>query len=573
MLNYIRKLYTLLIASLRQSKIHSRLLITFFIISLVPAISIGLFAYNIYSDSIYSKVKTACLQSIELLNNDMTTQFLNFSTYIGSISVSKAVQEGIAAVNEGADIDVQIVKEIADTINMTPLQNIHLKNIRVVAKNHQIIYDLGYDGISLANFNRLINTIEEDSPYDSLQYVHTYRSSDKIVIGRKIYNLQSTKNALGYIMLYIDEALLSKKLFTDVDFGANSNFLLINNDGNIISSQKAELLGKNLNQESFFQAMKQKALTNDNYLQTKYQGQQYHIAFKYNNLYNVYLAALIPQSYITEDINILNTLLIALTIMLIILSLSITTVVYHSVMQPINNMIYACNTTDEAEIDLKINDKSPDELGFLARTLDNMVHELGILIKRSIADQQRMRELELQSLQYQINPHFLFNTLNTLKWIAKLNHINPVSEGISSLSSLLQATLVNKNEMITLAEEIANLKHYCQIQQLRYAGRFAVSYEINDNLQNRLIPRFILQPLVENSILHGNTDDDDFVTITVKAYVQEDKLNLEIKDTGKGFNLKDIKNKNNEKFSGIGLNNVDERLRLHYGRKNGLIVN
>ena len=79
----------------------------------------------------------------------------------------------------------------------------------------------------------------------------------------------------------------------------------------------------------------------------------------------------------------------------------------------------------DEEIGLKINDPSPDELGFLARTIDNMVNEIGLLAQRWSDDQRKMRELELQTLQYQINPHFLFNTLNTLKWIATLNHVTP----------------------------------------------------------------------------------------------------------------------------------------------------
>lgn len=107
-------------------------------------------------------------------------------------------------------------------------------------------------------------------------------------------------------------------------------------------------------------------------------------------------------------------------------------------------MVAACNAKSDEEIGLKINDPSPDELGFLARTIDNMVNEIGLLAQRWSDDQRKMRELELQTLQYQINPHFLFNTLNTLKWIATLNHVTPVSHGIDALSSLLQSTLIKR---------------------------------------------------------------------------------------------------------------------------------
>ena len=179
---------------------------------------------------------------------------------------------------------------------------------------------------------------------------------------------------------------------------------------------------------------------------------------------------------------------------------------------------------------------------------------------------------ELKFLKSQINPHFLFNTLNTLKWIATLNHVTPVSHGIDALSSLLQSTLIKKDELIPFDDELRNLKNYCDIQQLRYAGRFEMEYQIEDAAGYWTVPRFILQPLVENSILHGTADEDDFVTITVRATVSENLLTIHISDTGCGFDPSAIKEKNSERFSGIGLSNVDERMRLHYGNEYGLTI-
>ena len=294
--------------------------------------------------------------------------------------------------------------------------------------------------------------------------------------------------------------------------------------------------------------------------------------FKYNTTYNVYLAATIPQACITNGTRTINMMLIALAAVLVVVSVFLTLLVYRSVMHPIDNMVAACNAKSDEEIGLKINDPSPDELGFLARTIDNMVNEIGLLAQRWSDDQRKMRELELQTLQYQINPHFLFNTLNTLKWIATLNHVTPVSHGIDALSSLLQSTLIKKDELIPFDDELRNLKNYCDIQQLRYAGRFEMEYQIEDAAGYWTVPRFILQPLVENSILHGTADEDDFVTITVRATVSENLLTIHISDTGCGFDPSAIKEKNSERFSGIGLSNVDERMRLHYGNEYGLTI-
>ena len=373
-------------------------------------------------------------------------------------------------------------------------------------------------------------------------------------------------------MLYIDESQLSRYIFTDVSFGEGSNFLLIDAAGNVVSSQNAELLGEDLADDPIFQQITALRQAGENNFLFKLNGVDTLTIFKYNTTYNVYLVATIPQAYITNGTRTINMMLIALAAVLVVVSVFLTLLVYRSVMHPIDNMVAACNAKSDEEIGLKINDPSPDELGFLARTIDNMVNEIGLLAQRWSDDQRKMRELELQTLQYQINPHFLFNTLNTLKWIATLNHVTPVSHGIDALSSLLQSTLIKKDELIPFDDELRNLKNYCDIQQLRYAGRFEMEYQIEDAAGYWTVPRFILQPLVENSILHGTADEDDFVTITVRATVSENLLSIHISDTGCGFDPSAIKEKNSERFSGIGLSNVDERMRLHYGNEYGLTI-
>ena len=557
---------------LRRIKLRTRLFVTFLIISLVPVITIGIFSYHAYTQSMNEKVKQAALQSIELLNNNMSTLLGIYSDYIGSISVSDTVQNGVASVNKGHPLTSGIVSGISEMIVTIPFQSTHLKNIRVVSNDRTVIYDLGYDDITPQRFNELLDNIEAASPQDSLQYIHTYRANDKIVIGRKIYDMHHTSTPLGYIMLYIDESQLSRYIFTDVSFGEGSNFLLIDAAGNVVSSQNAELLGEDLADDPIFQQITAHRQAGENNFLCELNGVDTLTIFKYNTTYNVYLAATIPQAYITNGTRTINMMLIALAAVLVVVSVFLTLLVYRSVMHPIDNMVAACNAKSDEEIGLKINDPNPDELGFLARTIDNMVNEIGLLAQRWSDDQRKMRELELQTLQYQINPHFLFNTLNTLKWIATLNHVTPVGHGIDALSSLLQSTLIKKDELIPFDDELRNLKNYCDIQQLRYAGRFEMEYQIEDAAGYWTVPRFILQPLVENSILHGTADEDDFVTITVRATVSENLLTIHISDTGCGFDPRAIKEKNSERFSGIGLSNVDERMRLHYGNEYGLTI-
>ena len=174
-------------------------------------------------------------------------------------------------------------------------------------------------------------------------------------------------------------------------------------------------------------------------------------------------------------------------------------------------------------------------------------------------------------LQYQINPHFLFNTLGSLRFVAQLNDVPVLEEGISSLSSLLRHSLVKKQELIPISAEIENLRNYFTLQKIRYAGMFEVEYRLEPQTLGCEIPRFTLQPLAENAIIHG-TADGRCITITVESRFKGTDIELLLRDNGCGFDMGGSAEKAAERFSGIGLSNVDQRLHLHYGKGYGLQV-
>ena len=200
-----------------------------------------------------------------------------------------------------------------------------------------------------------------------------------------------------------------------------------------------------------------------------------------------------------------------------------------------------------------------------------MVTEIQLLLEQRQQSEAKKRELELKMLQYQINPHFLFNTLNTLRLVAQMNQDKVVAEGICSLSELLKNTLINDHEFITIREEIANLKHYFSIQAIRYAGSFHTNYEIDPELEHCMLPKLILQPLAENSVLHGSYNDGTIMEIFVRCFRKQDDIVLEVADLGKGFDMND-KASAPKGLGGIGSRNVNDRIHLYFSDNYGLTV-
>ena len=558
---------------LRNVKIKNRLLCIFLFISLVPVTFIGFYAYTVYTKSINNKLQYSNEQALYLLNKNFITELNTFRMYIDTISVSNECQEILSAPSDANFIlkeqDVQAINDLRTRI---PFPSIHLKNLRILDRNRNIIYDFGYDDIDSDYFSRIVEEIDTSSPHDSLQYIHTYRSSDKIIIGRKIYSSSQLNEHIGYILIYLDETFFSNKLFSNVAFGEESNIMLVRNDGYIISSQDRTLLGKLLDNALLKQIRSnQSSLAKTVY--TEYKNEQVVLISAYNEAFDNYLITYFPYHYITDETTKINQKLVLLAFVLITLCICLTLIVYTSIMQPIHQMVEKCNNISYDRLNTAINDPSPDELGFLSRTIDQMLYRIHISNMKQAQNEEQKRSLELSILQYQINTHFLFNTLNSLRVVAQMNSVPILEQGISSLSFLLQQTLVKKQEIIPLSQEIENLNHYFTIQGIRYAGMFDVKYKLENSSLSYEIPRFALQPLAENAIIHGTANANMPITIFIESHFSDNNsLKIVIRDNGCGFNSNETKQTSKKCGSGIGVENVDQRIKLHYGTSYGLSV-
>lgn len=190
---------------------------------------------------------------------------------------------------------------------------------------------------------------------------------------------------------------------------------------------------------------------------------------------------------------------------------------------------------------------SQDEIGILTRTFHDMLKQINTLIVDVKKKEQEKNELKFEILLTQINSHFLFNTLNSIKWMSIVVHTDNITAAITSLGRLLEISMNKANDILPVREELTNLKSYIQIQQIRYPGRFEIQYDIDDDILSCSTPKLVLQPLAENSILH-NIERKEFLTIRISG---QKKGNLLV-------------------FKGIGVYNVHERIQLIYGNRYGL---
>lgn len=273
----------------------------------------------------------------------------------------------------------------------------------------------------------------------------------------------------------------------------------------------------------------------------------------------------VSQKYVYEEIHNFRDMILLYCLIALILLLIFSTVTYHSLHDPIDHMLQSMQAFSEDNLDtIQIEDHGKDELYTLSQSFNELLIRIDELLKTVSKEQEQKRETQIQLLQAQINPHFLFNTLNTLRYLALLNEDKPVSEGIGALAKLLRNTIVDSNEMVTVQEEIENVKNYIIIQKLRYGDLFETVYNIDEDVKYNKILKFLLQPIVENSILHAFEEDREHQILTIRARAWQGYLRIEIGDNGKGFRVMESE-ASNKKLSSIGMKNIQERIQLMYG--------
>ncbi|WP_373231008.1 sensor histidine kinase [Cohnella sp.] len=248
----------------------------------------------------------------------------------------------------------------------------------------------------------------------------------------------------------------------------------------------------------------------------------------------------------------------------------------HGISRPIHRLMAFMQKAESGDLTTRYWGDGMDEVGMLGRSYNRMLTKVSDLLQLTEKQEKQKREAELRILQAQIKPHFLYNTLDTIHWMARKQGAQDVSDMVEALSKLFRIGLSKGNEFIPLAEEFEHIRSYLQIQKLRYKDKLIYTLDLDPEISHILVLKVILQPIVENSIYHGIKERRGPGHITVKGTLQGNRIHLSVSDDGVGINeetlirmrerLEDPMNVQMETAaSGYGLANVQARMKLTYG--------
>lgn len=288
-------------------------------------------------------------------------------------------------------------------------------------------------------------------------------------------------------------------------------------------------------------------------------------------LYSVYLR----RSAFTEDIlRAMYRVTIFMTLVSLLLCISVSIKLSGYLTKPVSRMKSAMQQVQEGDLDVRIETDREDEFGRLAENFNTMTVELKNYMERQVSQQKELNEVNIAMMHAQLNPHFLYNTLDTMKWVAKANGIQELAVMATKLAKILR-TSISKDQFITLREEMELVESYVSIQKIRFQDRFHYQAQIPEELLEHIVPKLMIQPIVENALLHGLTEQQEG-HITVTAVLQGERLRIEVQDDGCGISpeiMAELNGGDGKRLAGhIGFCDVDRIIRLNYGDAYGLRV-
>lgn len=385
-----------------------------------------------------------------------------------------------------------------------------------------------------------------------------------------------TGEGLGILLMNIKNDIINE-ICSNANFQKGSTIILYDREGRITYHNDAGLIGQDIHQSGTVAELE----SGDMYIQ--YEGEKSRIIRDFNTYTGMTALSIIPLSSLYQ-----STYLIGRTSFIIIAAaiafglLAAAYLAYH-LTKPLDHLQQVMKTAESGDFSVPVNIQRDDEVGELAHSFSFMLHKINELIETVYRIKIKNQEVQLEVLQSKINPHFLYNTLEVIRGIALKHRAEGIIEITESLAHIFRYSIKNAEDLVPLREEIHYAEHYLRIQNRRFGGRLQREFHVDDAVKDIRILRFILQPILENSIIHGLEHQKNPILITIEAGLQGNFLRLRITDSGKGIGderlsiiqktLDQYASAYPEDFTvrtGVGLVNIQSRIGILFGKPYGI---
>ena len=587
----MKKLLSSLTQVIRRRTIFSRLLMMFILATLLPLLLFSAWSYRYSSRLIREKIFVSYHEMLNQISGELNQKLKKIRNDSIEISYLTEIQDVLANYEKKSSRELNLSKiEIAKEMSRKYAFDNIVSGIILYTKDLQ---RMDIYGVETSNYDLkqdyLVDFIDEIRSQNGRCVFRAANRNDQIeksflgngcaILVGKAVKEPKTGEILGYMITQVDELHLSD-IFRDVAYSLGARIFILNEEGMVISAsgQDSGQIGELFEPEEERVTLLTSPVTEDFFYSARFGNKPTELlsnALDYS-AWNVFFLA--PQSQMSAQLTTSVASLLRICLVCMLLGIAVTFVFTSSILHPLSQVVDGMEAFEKGNLTVVLDEQGSDEITRLASQFNKMTKEINLLLETEKNNENQKRILEIQALQAQINPHFLSNTLNTVSSIAQIRGEDTIRELVNAIIELLRDSMKNDDSLHPVSEELNQVRNYITIQDYRLLGKFTMETDVDPLILSCLMPRFTLQPIIENAIIHGIEPLKKRGTILLRGYQSEEMLIFEVTDNGQGMTVQQINrvlqesNEERHRFSGMGIKNVNERIRLLMGKEYGLSI-
>lgn len=565
--------------------IQGKLLLAFMIMSFLPLSILAFLTYNKTSSAINSKVNDYATEVVRQISQNISRELLVFKNNSDEISFSSNVQNGLNEYySEKTDLDrrINIKREISGLVTAKFINFNSMINVEIITTTNEWIYhgvkQSGSRYIDNMKFvNSLTSTNKPDAWFLEKPTIEVPNGSMYDLVFVRAINYLLAKKTLGYMIMSINEAYISE-IYKSANLDKSINIFVLDSDGRVLSSRNSNVeVGSLYSNIDLVNRLKDPQIKTNEIFPVNSSISNSYIAYSIIPETGWYVISTIPASYLYKESRSIGCFMILISTLCIILALILSYFISRGISGPLKKMVNLMNEVNNRNFDVRLQYKGHDEIAVLASNFNTMIERLDDLIKKEYKATILRNQAELKALQAQINPHFLYNTLQVMGSMAKSQRPEIIREMCNSLAKMFRYSLNMKDAFATVFDELNHVQNYMFIQNARFPDMYKIRLDCTPELYDYKIPRLILQPLVENAIKHGLANQHGVKLLRIKIIIRNDKIQISVVDNGSGFDPSQLEVINTQMSSeqnlalsadgSIGLINVYDRIRMVFGEQ------
>ena len=538
-----------------------KLYLSIVVLIIIPLIIVGFFLNRQFAQFALNKASENTLQTLKQTENSFTTLVTDTKDISVRILSNESVQEfSNGNYSDKAEYE-KMYWNISDWIDNLVGSKNYFDSISLYSSNHVIFQR----GMQVQNLDQKIR--KRTHQLQGRGYWETSRG--EINYYRGIMDFNRLGRMIGVERFVIHEESLHQ-FYKNMNSYSGSRIFLVDSSGMVLSSTERNRIGEHFDHLDYVRKLLR---LKNGYFQALIQGERSMVLFYTIEETKWTLVQVIPEKSLTSLKTTINTILLIVILLCIFFGILFSFIQHKYMVKPLQKLQKEMEKLKTGNFDISLKIDSKDEIGELSNGFVKMAKQLNHTINEVYLTKIKQREAELKALESQINPHFLYNTLDSIHWLAIKHKNYDVSDQIEALADIFKHVLNKGETVVTIRQEVDFLENYMFIQNRKYGKRIQLFIDVDPEILNYKTPKLVLQPLVENAIVHGLEEVIEGGMIDIKINRVEKGIQFIVSDNGIGIDeakIHQMMASSDEAKHVFALKNIDDRIKISYGQEYGL---